>query len=33
MFSCKRWTSTTFARSELTVETLASSNHGEIISK
>ena len=31
MFSCKRWTSTNFVRSELTVETLAFSKHGEII--
>ena len=31
MFSCKRWTSTKFVRSELTVETLASPKHGKII--
>ena len=33
MFSCKRWTSTKFVRSELTVETLASPKHGKIIMK
>ena len=31
MCSCKRWTSTKFVRSELTVETLASPKHGKII--
>ena len=31
MFSCKLWTSTKFARSELTAETLASPKHGKII--
>ena len=33
MFSCKRWTSMNFVRSELTVETLASPIHGKIILK
>ena len=33
MFSCKRWTSTKFVRSELTVETLASSKYRKIILK
>ena len=33
MLSCKRWTSTKFVRSELTVETLASPKHGKIILK
>ena len=33
MFLCKHWTSTKFARSELTVETLASSRYGEITLK
>ena len=33
MFSCKQWTSTTFFRSELTVENLASPKHGKIIPK
>ena len=33
MFSCKRWTSTKFVRSELTVETLASPKYGKIILK
>ena len=31
MCSCKRWTSTKFVRSELTVETLVSPKHGKII--
>ena len=31
MYSCKRWTSTKFVRSELTIETLASPKHGKII--
>ena len=33
MCLCKRWTSTKFVRSELTVETLASPKHGKIILK
>ena len=33
MFSCKRWTSTKFVRSELTVENLASPKHGKMILK
>ena len=33
MFSCKRWTSTKFVKSELTVETLASPKHGKITLK
>ena len=33
MFSNKRWTSTKFVRSELTVELLASPKHGKLISK
>ena len=31
MFSLKRWMSTKFVKSELTVETLASLKHGKII--
>ena len=33
MFSCKRWTSTKFVRSQQTVETLAPPKHGKILLK